>query len=118
MSNRNEETAIPTFSHIMQTPTIAFTASGILCLILSWLGVPFADIPAFLFFLLAGGGVAMALGSEVTRKGFTWGWRGLLGAMFRQPSIFIVVGVLGHMLQLAAAISIAMVWRQRRRRKE
>lgn len=118
MNDTENEQAIPSLRHMMQTPTVAFTSSGVLCTILWVFKVPYADIAAFLFFLLAGGGVAMALGAEVTRKGFTWGWKGLLGAIFRQPSIFMVIGVLGHMLQLAAAISIAMIWRQRRRRKE
>jgi len=122
VSDNENEKALPPFRHMMQTPTVALTASGVLCSIL-WVvdayvcRVPYvgrhADFAAFLFFLLTGGGVAMALGSEVTRKGFTWGWKGLLGAIFRQPSIFMIVGVLGHMLQLAAAISIAMIWRRR-----
>lgn len=108
------EKAIPAFKNLVQTPTVAFTLSGLLCLLLWWRGVPLADVAAFLFFILAGGGVAMALGSEVQRKGFAWGWKGLLGAVFQQPSIFLVAGVLGHALQLAVAIAIAMAWRRKR----
>lgn len=105
-----------TLVHLIQTPTVAFTSSGVLCSVLWFLKVPYADIAAFLFFLLAGGGVAMALGNEVTRKGFNWGWKGVLGAIFHRPSHELLVGVAGHILQLLAALSIALVWRYRRGR--
>lgn len=104
-----------TFKHVVQTPTLAFTSSGILCVVLWVFKVPFADIAAFVFFLLAGGGVAMALGSEVRRKGFEWGWKGLLGAIFRKPSKELKAGILGHLVQLFAAIMIAVLWRQRKK---
>ena len=105
-----------TFKHLIQTPTIAFTSSGIFCIALWLFEVPYADIAAFLFFLLAGGGVAMALGSEVTRKGFKWGWKGVLGAIFHRPSTELIVGIAGHILQLLAAVTIALIWRHRRGR--
>lgn len=109
---------MPIFKHLIQTPTLAFTASGILCVILWALGVPWADVSAFIFFLLAGGGVAMALGSEVRRKGFEWGWKGIIGALFRKPSKELRAGIAGHILQLAAAIAIALIWRSRRGRSD
>jgi len=97
---------------------VAFTSSGVLCVILWGFRVPYADVAAFLFFLLAGGGVAMALGNEVTRKGFKWGWKGVIGAIFRRPSTELVVGVVGHIVQLLAALSIALIWRHRKKGDE
>ena len=110
------EPAPLTFGHLVQTPTVAFTSTGVLCVVLWLLRVPYADVAAFLFFLMAGGGVAMALGSEVRRKGFTWGWKGVLGAIFRRPSHELLVGIAGHILQLGAALAIALIWRHRRGR--
>lgn len=107
-----------TLTHLIQTPTVAFTSSGVLCVILWGFRVPYADVAAFLFFLLAGGGVAMALGNEVTRKGFKWGWKGVIGAIFRRPSTELVVGVVGHIVQLLAALSIALIWRHRKKGDE
>lgn len=97
-----------------QTPTFAFTATGVLCVVL-WkaLNVPYADLAAFIFFVLPGMGTAMAMGAEVARKGYTWGWKGVLGAIFRKPSKFFLFGFFGHLLQLAAALAIALLWRRK-----
>jgi len=104
-------------SHLMQTPTLAFTSSGILCLVLWFFKVPFADLAAFIFFVLAGAGTAMALGSEVRRKQQTWGWMGLFKAIRDKPSKFFVTGFFGHLPQLLAAFAIALIWRRKSRRR-
>ena len=98
---------------LVQTPTVSFTAGGLLCVIL-WrvFHVPYADIAAFSFFGLAGMGTGMALGSEVMRKHYTWGWRGVVGAVCRHPTKKLLVGFFGHLVQLLAAVVIALYWRR------
>lgn len=103
--------------HLMQTPTLAFTSSGILCAVLWFFKVSYADLAAFIFFVLAGAGTAMALGSEVRRKRQTWGWMGLFKAIRDKPSKFFISGFFGHLPQLLVAFVIALIWRRKSRRR-
>lgn len=93
-------------------PSFAFTCSGLICLPLWLLGVPFADVGAFGSFLLVGCGTAIALWAEVKRDQQEWSWQGLWQAL-RRPSKWFLGGFLTHVSQLLAAVAIALLWRWR-----
>ena len=98
----------------VQTPTFAFTCSGILCLVLRAFRVPYTGPFAFIFLLLAGSGTATAFWVEVQRDKETWGWRGVIAAL-KRPSRDFLVGFFFHLPQLMAAVLIALHWWRRRK---
>ena len=106
-----------TFKHEAKTPTAAFSTLGFFALFLSWAGVRRADLVAFIFLGLAGGGVGMALGGEVKAQGETWGWRGLARAL-RHPSKNFLIAFTTHMPQLIIAALIALKWRRDSERRD
>lgn len=106
----------PNLKRKAQTPTVAFSTLGFLALFLSWAGVRRADLAAFIFLGLAGGGVGMALGGEVQAKNCEWGWRGLARAL-RHPSREFLVAFASHFPQLIIATCIALKWRRDNERR-
>ena len=99
--------------HELQTPTVALTTLGYLALaIYATRRLPGADWAAFVCLGMSAGGVAMALGSEVQRKGEEWGWRGLYRAL-RRPSRTFVVAFISHTPQLITAAWLAYHWRKK-----
>lgn len=95
---------------LLRTPTFAFTALGVAFAVLWPIGLPYADVGAFVFLLLAGCGTAIALWEEVRYDKSHWSWRGLWSAL-RDPSYWFFEGFLGHLPQLLAAAAIALKWR-------
>ena len=108
-----------TWKHELQTPSFAFSALGILLLIVS---VVFKrrqlEVPAFCLLGTAGaGGVAIALWTVVERKKETWGWCGLYRAL-RHPDRYFWGGFLLHVPQALLACMLALVWRRRGIRRQ
>ena len=95
--------------HLLQTPTLFFTVLGSAAFGLMVAGLPGADLLAFLFLFMAGGGVGIALYELVERQGLEWGWKGLQQAL-RHPDGLFWAGFLGHSLQLTVALAIALEW--------
>lgn len=58
---------------------------------------------------IAGGGVAIALASEVRDKNHVWGWQGINKSV-RKPTKQFLYGVFGHLPQLIVASLIAIIW--------
>jgi len=98
------------YYHELQTPTIAFTTLGILSII-GWLIThhKIFELFTFLFMLLAGGGVGIALDYEVRMKDSIWGWHGIYRSLQR-PSQKFYYSFFGHFFQLAIAIGIGLFW--------
>lgn len=98
--------------HELQTPTFALSSIGYLALaVYAMRKLPGSDWAAFVCLGASAGGVAMALGSEVERKGEEWGWRGLYRAL-RRPSKTFVITFLAHLPQLVTAAWLAFYWRR------
>ena len=104
----------PQIKHQAQTPTMTLTTIGYLALAIYALRrLPGSDWAAFTCLAFSGfGGVAMALGGEVQRKGAEWGWRGLYRSL-RKPSRTFAVAFAGHLPQLITCCIMAYCWRRR-----
>lgn len=59
--------------------------------------------------LMASGGVAMALASEVRDKKQEWGWVGLYRSL-KRPSKQFYVGLFSHLPQLVISLMLATRW--------
>lgn len=102
----------PRLIYQLQTPTVALSTLGCLALVAYLMRrVQGADLVAFACLGLASGGVAMALGNEVQRKGERWGWRGLYRSL-RRPSKAFIVACASHLPQLLVAAWISFYWRK------
>lgn len=100
------------FQHEAQTPTFALSTIGYVALAAYALRrLPGSDWAAFVCLGMSASGVAMALGSEVERKGEEWGWRGLYRAL-QHPSRRFVITFLAHLPQLITAAGLAYSWRR------
>ena len=97
------------FSHELRTPTFALTTIGVVSLAATRFGLPYSPLVAFLAFLLAAGGVAMALGSEVTAKQEKWEWDGIARSL-RRPTPTFWWQVCSHLPQLLVALWLPYCW--------
>ena len=103
------------FKHHFQTPTFALSFLGVITLWASWAFKKQAlEVPAFFLLSAAGAGVAIALWTQVERRGEDWGWRGLVRSL-RRPDRHFLIGFFTHAPQFVAAGAIALAWGRRGR---
>lgn len=98
------------FRHEMQTPTMLFSTLGFASLLLFALtNNKYSILLSYIMLNLAGGGVAMAMASEVRDKKQEWGWKGLWVSKRNLSKLFFV-GFWGHIFQFIIAHTIAIYW--------
>ncbi len=94
------------FKHEIRTPTVTFTAIGALGLVLDRFGWRYGKPLAFIGFMLAAGGVGIALGDVTRENDEPWEWDGIYRAC-RKPNGKFWGLVLSHLPQLLLALWLA-----------
>lgn len=87
--------------HELKTPTFLFTTLGILLLLSS--RSRRGRLAAALSFLVAAGGIPIAVATQVQRQGEVWEWGGILRSL-RRPNGWFWYSLFAHLPQLLASL--------------